>query len=1083
MGGILVKFGLMFFAASEDALAGDKYRLVVESARFGDRHGFSSVWVPERHFTQYGSLYPNPAVLHASLATVTERIALRAGSVVAPLHHPLRIAEEWAVVDNLSGGRVGISFAPGWNPEDFAFFPERYPNRYEHLASTVAAVRRLWRGESVAAQDGLGRETTVRAYPTPVQRELPVWITAASRPESYVRAGEIGANVLTHLLDQGEEELARKIGLYREARAQAGFDAESGIVTVMLHTFVGADAPEVRQLAKKPFCSYIQNNIGLLNGLASSRGQKLDVRTLSPGDLSEFVEFLYDRFAASRGLIGTPETCLPLVQRLESMGATEIACLLDFGPDANLILSNLPNLARLKDLHDASAVSAPPPATSRFDPASIQGRCVEEWPGTAFHEKLRGHGLQIDEQLQCIVRIWRRDGEALGRIHATDAGSGVYTVHPGFLDACSRVAAAALPANLSEDSVYIPAGVRELRVITATPQPAWSHAVLAAGGSSEIQEGDVSVHGLDGSPLFEIRGLRLQRMHSSAAPLHAEPDYQLYRRAWVPLSKTAERGADAGNWLILGDSRGIAGQLEALIRGSGGTCRRANRIPDGSLAERIVYLGGHGLEGLLQAVQSMVRHELRNDARLWIATTGAMPVLDEDAPSVPEAQLWGLGCTIKVEHSELWGGLVDIDPLSGVQEAARELFGAIRDCGSEDLLGIRRGKLHVARLRAEESVSPGAPLALAANGTYVITGGTGGIGTRLAAWLGDHGAGNVVSISRSAPVFRANLASERETSAALAEIRRTMPPIRGVFHLAGTLDDALLHAQDWSRFQRSASGKMDGAWTLHNATLDDPLDYFVMFSSMASLVPMPGQGNYAAANSALDALAWKRRSEGRPALSINWGPWKEIGHAATDYGRLAHAKLAHLGVEALPPEAGFRILDTLMRNGPTQVGVANIDWERFFRFDPAARTSLFLSEVMPTTDRPGGPSELVLRLAEMPASERKQFLLLQLANLVRDELKLKDSQTISPRQGLFDLGLDSILALELKTRLEASLGRPLRATLLFAYPTLDALAGYLLSEVLTLDAPLSMAAAAGEGASLSEDELAALIEEEIARRP
>jgi acyl carrier protein len=172
-----------------------------------------------------------------------------------------------------------------------------------------------------------------------------------------------------------------------------------------------------------------------------------------------------------------------------------------------------------------------------------------------------------------------------------------------------------------------------------------------------------------------------------------------------------------------------------------------------------------------------------------------------------------------------------------------------------------------------------------------------------------------------------------------------------------------------------------------------------------------------------------------------------------------------------------------MRSGRTQVAVADIDWERFFRFDPAARNSMFLSEMAPFMDRPDGPAELALRLAEIPAGERRQFLISQLANLVRDALKLKDSEAISPRQGLFDLGLDSILALEMKARLEASLGLPLRATLLFAYPTLDALAGYLLSEVLTLDAPRSMAAAAGEEASLSDDELAALIEEEIARRP
>src|SRR6185295_13500671 len=132
----------------------DRYRLVMETARFADRNGFSSIWVPERHFTGFGGLYPNPAVLHAALATCTGNIRLNAGSVVAPLHHPVRIAEEWAVVDNLSKGRVGISFASGWNPGDFAFFPERYSRRHDAMYEAVETVRRLWRGESIAATSG-----------------------------------------------------------------------------------------------------------------------------------------------------------------------------------------------------------------------------------------------------------------------------------------------------------------------------------------------------------------------------------------------------------------------------------------------------------------------------------------------------------------------------------------------------------------------------------------------------------------------------------------------------------------------------------------------------------------------------------------------------------------------------------------------------------------------------------------------------------------------------------------------------------------------------------------------------------------
>src|SRR5262245_33840549 len=142
-----LEFGILFFASGEDSMLGDKYRFLLESAKFADTHGFSSVWVPERHFTRFGCLYPNPAVIHAAVAAVTSRVRLCAGSVVMPLHDPIRVAEEWAVVDNLSLGRVAVSIAPGWNPDDFAFFPERYPDRKGEMYRSLAVVQKVWRGE------------------------------------------------------------------------------------------------------------------------------------------------------------------------------------------------------------------------------------------------------------------------------------------------------------------------------------------------------------------------------------------------------------------------------------------------------------------------------------------------------------------------------------------------------------------------------------------------------------------------------------------------------------------------------------------------------------------------------------------------------------------------------------------------------------------------------------------------------------------------------------------------------------------------------------------------------------------------
>ena len=250
-----MQFGLMFFASGEASNDQDKYRLVIESAKFADRHGFSSIWVPERHFTALGCLYPNPAVLQAALARETEQIRLQAGSVVLPLHHPLRVAEEWAMVDNLSGGRVGVSFASGWNPSDFAFFPQRYANRYQEMYQGIQQVQSLWRGESVSIERGDGQRQDVRIYPTPIQPELPIWVTAASNPQTFIKAGELGANLLPHLFDQEVEVLAEKLTLYRQARLQHGHAPEAGQVTATLHTLVGENLAVVQEQVDPPTVS------------------------------------------------------------------------------------------------------------------------------------------------------------------------------------------------------------------------------------------------------------------------------------------------------------------------------------------------------------------------------------------------------------------------------------------------------------------------------------------------------------------------------------------------------------------------------------------------------------------------------------------------------------------------------------------------------------------------------------------------------------------------------------------------------------------------------------------------------------
>ncbi|HVB39095.1 MAG TPA: MupA/Atu3671 family FMN-dependent luciferase-like monooxygenase, partial [Vicinamibacterales bacterium] len=465
------RFGVMFFNGTEATDGSDSYRLLVESARFADRHGFSSVWLPERHFTDFGSLYPNPATLHAALARETSQVRLMAGSVVLPLHSPLRIAEEWSVVDNLSGGRVGMSFASGWNPDDFALNPDQYADRHEALFRGIEELRRLWRGDTVIVRGGNGREVAVRTYPTPIQRELPLWVTAAGNPQTFERAGAVGANLLTHLLDQDIDELGAKIARYREARRAHGHDPRTGIVTVMLHTFLGDDIDRVREQVREPYCRYLKDNLHLLKGLATSRGRQADITTLSPDDRDAFVQFLFDRFFSTRALLGTPESCAPLVRDLARIGVSEIAALLDFGPPVDDVLDSLPHLARLAgDFGGLDRIADAPPEPARaaasaqggdrrpvpldlppdslyeiaWQPATLQPASAANVPAQwlVFLDEA-GVGAATAEQLErqgyACMRVRRTEGESTVPAGLEDTARGDIALNPQEHQAWSRL--------------------------------------------------------------------------------------------------------------------------------------------------------------------------------------------------------------------------------------------------------------------------------------------------------------------------------------------------------------------------------------------------------------------------------------------------------------------------------------------------------------------------------------------------------------------------------------------------------------------------------------------------------------------
>ena len=333
---------LFFFADTAADTDGDLYRLLLESARFADTHGFRAVWTPERHFHSFGGQYPNPSLTGAALAAVTERVSIRAGSVVAPLHHPVRIAEEWSVVDNLSGGRAGISFASGWHAGDFVLRPENYKDRKNIMVEAVTTVQRLWRGEEAEFDGPDGEQRRVRLCPRPVQPELPVWITAAGSPQSFRIAGRLGAGILTHQLGQADDALERNIATYREALVEEhGAGARSHVV-LMQHAMLGEDRERVRELVREPLTEYLRSSMDLIAASPAAPGADgFDLNRIPSQDKEFMLARQFDRLFTRAGLFGTVEDGVEVVRRLAAMGVDEIACLIDFGVDREEVLRSL----------------------------------------------------------------------------------------------------------------------------------------------------------------------------------------------------------------------------------------------------------------------------------------------------------------------------------------------------------------------------------------------------------------------------------------------------------------------------------------------------------------------------------------------------------------------------------------------------------------------------------------------------------------------------------------------------------------------------------------------------------------------
>jgi len=493
------------------------------------------------------------------------------------------------------------------------------------------------------------------------------------------------------------------------------------------------------------------------------------------------------------------------------------------------------------------------------------------------------------------------------------------------------------------------------------------------------------------------------------------------------------------------------------------------------------------LGGTQRLFRAAVAAELR--LPLWVVTRGAQRVTDTDTVAPEYTSLWGFCRVAALEYPQVWGGLADLS-VGGDDDWPELISRLLTLPPDEDQIALRDRTVHVPRLVRRTSQPDPAAMELHSEATYLVTGGLGALGLEIAGYLAANGARQLVLTSRRVPgdtatsriealqqqhgctvrIITADVADPHDVARLLATVQDELPPLAGIVHAAGENSTVELSRLDSAEIDRVFAGKVWGAWYLSEAVTGLPLDFFVSTSSISAVWGSFGQSAYGAANAFLDGLAWRLRDDGIPGFSVDFGPWS-AGMADPE----ARARLDLRGVKTLSPAdalAGLAdVIGAGVSRGPAQAVVARIDWARFLPiYLQVGRRSLLASlagEVAgeaagssSAASGPAGSTALVQNLAAAPVQQRRKLVLEYLRDTVAEVTRIEASE-IRDEAGFFDLGMDSLMAVELRRRLEQAVGNELPATLAMDFPRLSDVADYLLTDVLRLHEGLGATAPAG----------------------
>ncbi len=714
-------------------------------------------------------------------------------------------------------------------------------------------------------------------------------------------------------------------------------------------------------------------------------------------------------------------------------------------------------------------------------------------------------GFEYGEAYGILSEWSRGTGGRIAATLQTSAAGGACVIPPAVLQLSLLLAAGAEPC--------VPQRIEFVRLFAPAGGPLRLQAV-----SQPCPEGfraDLTLFGENGAPVLQARGVILVPLRASVLRpwWDARLARDLYAIGWAPLPVAETTRRPSGHWLILAGDGGLDPGLTALVSAAGGSCTVVRPGPEKGVSsdgfctidparpedydwliagapdiEAIVNLWpaaagvGEDLASIeaaqelacrstLYLVQALARAPRPQRPRLCLVTSRAQAV--ESSPvGFAQSSLAGLARVIASEQPELRCLYLDID----AQTAPECLFREILADDSEDQVVLRADRRYGQRLDlwpqlpGEETLTP----AVRADASYLVTGGLGALGLISARLLADRGATHIALLGRRPPgpaaddaiaalerrgvtvlVVRGDVSSPNDVHRVLAEIEANLPPLRGIIHSAGVIQDAVLDQQDWETFRQVMAPKIRGAWNLHQATLHLELDFFALFSSVAGLLGSPGQSNYAAANAFLDGFAEYRSSQGRPTVSIDWGPWAGAGLAA-ELADALRRRISGRGLAEIEPDHGAAILGLLLEQRPPRCAAVPVRWPKVLaQFPPGSEPPLF--RVIAAHYAAASPAETVTTsepaaaavsapvlpdLAGKPPSERREALSDWVTAQVAVVLGLAAAQ-VEPDTKFAAYGLDSLMALELKNRIQGLSGQPLPATLAFDYPCVASLAAFL----------------------------------------